>query len=91
MKKIKGFHLTQEQFDSFPEYSATIPTGVYAGKYWKAQTISGWVIRGFEEEPDQVKFPNSVKNAQYLPLIGEVPAKLYRWWKGEYPPGCPYA
>lgn len=27
--------LTQDQFDRLPEYSASIPSGVYPGKAWK--------------------------------------------------------
>lgn len=37
--------LTQAQFDGLLEYSTSVPTGVYAGKCWKAEHLE-WEERG---------------------------------------------
>lgn len=62
--------VTQRQLDFLPEYSTTIPSGVYPHKIWKAKLKDGsWQIRTFEPEPDQVKYPGTVKNGSYVPVI----------------------
>jgi len=34
--------MERSAFDRLPEYSATIPTGVYEGKMWKARAGGAW-------------------------------------------------
>ena len=47
------FLISQADFDALPEYTATKPTGVYAGKCWKAQRGKDdwWIACYIEEIP----------------------------------------
>jgi len=44
--------MEKEAFDKLLEYSASIPTGVYAGKMWKAHIGSKWFLRWYENMDD---------------------------------------
>lgn len=46
--------MTRDTFAQLLEYSATIPTGVYVGKMWRRQTVSGWLLAWFGpgDDPD---------------------------------------
>ncbi|QDH83961.1 hypothetical protein Axy10_024 [Achromobacter phage vB_AxyP_19-32_Axy10] len=39
--------LPKEDFDRLSEYSATMPTGVWPGKVWKAEVGGVWYIRWY--------------------------------------------
>lgn len=39
--------MTEPTFKALAEYSATIPTGVYEGKMWRARVRSGWLLRWY--------------------------------------------
>jgi len=43
--------MSQQSFEELKEYSCTIPTGVYAGKMWKAHNrLNGnWYLRWYED------------------------------------------
>ena len=50
--------ISKKAFDSLPEYSCSIPTGVFIGKVWKCnlnftKRIPGedWVIREYVKDP----------------------------------------
>lgn len=47
--------ITQKQLDELPEYSYTIPTGVYEGKMWKRMTTIGWVLCWYDVSDDATK------------------------------------
>lgn len=41
--------MSKKIFDDLAEYTTSIPTGVYAGKMWKANTVEGvWILRWYE-------------------------------------------
>jgi hypothetical protein len=44
--------LTQAQFEGLSEYSATVPTGVYPGKAWRANIEGVWHLRWYGEHAD---------------------------------------
>ncbi|MDR5839368.1 hypothetical protein [Caballeronia sp. LZ034LL] len=47
--------MSQITFECLPEYSTSIPSGVYPGKMWRAETEDGWYLRWFgivEGNPD---------------------------------------
>jgi hypothetical protein len=44
--------MEKEHFDMLYDYSASIPTGTYAGKMWKSQRFDGWVLLWYEDDPD---------------------------------------
>lgn len=48
--------LTLDQFIDLPEYSMSIPTGVFIGKVWKRKERGKWYFGCFEEHenPDLV-------------------------------------
>lgn len=39
-------------FLNLPEYSASIPTGMYAGKMWRANCGDCWELRWYEDNPN---------------------------------------
>ena len=39
------------------EYSASIPTGVYTGKMWKAKVLGKWFLRWFGNENNKGLLP----------------------------------
>ena len=39
--------MSEAAFKQLAEYSCTVPTGVYEGKMWKANTRDGWMLRWF--------------------------------------------
>ena len=44
--------MSQKSFEELPEYSCSIPTGVYAGKMWKARkSRDEWLLRWYEYDP----------------------------------------
>ena len=45
--------MSEESFEQLHEYSMSIPTGVYAGKMWKAHNrFNGeWYLRWYEDGP----------------------------------------
>jgi len=44
--------MSKESFDQLHEYSVSIPTGVYAGKMWKAHGLHDeWYLRWYEIDP----------------------------------------
>lgn len=70
------FVMDWSEFWKLPEYSWSTPTGVIIGKMWRAhQRKNGksrklvWWIYRYEEEPDQVTYPNTVRNARYVPVL----------------------
>jgi len=83
--KYKTMYMTQRQLDMLPVYNISTPSGVYIGKIWKKDLnkVAGedrywkfpgppkWLVCTFEEEPDQVTYPNTVKNGYYIPVITE--------------------
>ena len=44
-------YFDQSQFDDLMEYSTSIPTGVFAGKRWKAARGDGWVLCEYVYDP----------------------------------------
>lgn len=36
--------LSQAEFDALPEYSLSVPTGIYIGKRWKRRGADGWYV-----------------------------------------------
>lgn len=36
--------MTNDSFQRLANYSATLPSGTYAGKMWKCQTNNGWLL-----------------------------------------------
>lgn len=60
----KYIMLTRRQFDELNDYSASMPSGVYEGKCWKAQWNSRlaeekWFMRWYApcEDPNQMEIP----------------------------------
>jgi len=45
--------MSEESFEQLHEYSMSIPTGVYAGKMWKAHNrlSDEWYLRWYEDGP----------------------------------------
>lgn len=45
--------MSKKSFDGLPIYSCSIPTGVYAGKMWKAHDRLNdvWYLRWYENDP----------------------------------------
>lgn len=39
--------MSSSAFKRLPEYSSSIPSGVYPGKMWRAQSDGGWWLRWF--------------------------------------------
>ena len=76
---LNGLHLTREEFDALPEYSATLPTGTTPGKRWKRhdgafdrEFIAGgrkpkWMIGEYDPHDDG-KGP-TIKINWYWPLL----------------------
>jgi hypothetical protein len=48
---MRTLRLSQRQLDSLPEYSRSVPTGVYHGKMWKVRTLAGWLVKGYGVHP----------------------------------------
>lgn len=49
--------VSARDFDRLPEYSTSIPTGVYVGKVWKARRGEGWMLGTFEDhDPPDPEF-----------------------------------
>lgn len=49
-------HISRWQYDDLPEYSVTLPSGVYIGKQWRAHTQENtWVVRGYVEVEDKMR------------------------------------
>ena len=44
--------MTPKAFDELLDYSASIPSGKYAGKMWKACYRDGWYLRWYEDDPE---------------------------------------
>lgn len=51
--------MSQRDFESLPEYSATMPSGVYPGKTWRAQWRGRWFFRWYGECDDPTKCTNN--------------------------------
>lgn len=72
------FVIDYKDFKALLEYSWSTPTGVVIGKMWRAyqpneaRTRMQWWIYRYEVEPDQVTYPNMVRNARYVPVIRNV-------------------
>lgn len=47
----------KDSLDELHEYSMSIPTGVYAGKMWKAKVLNKWILRWFGSENDKGLLP----------------------------------
>ncbi len=43
--------MSAHSFNNLPEYSSSIPTGVYEGKMWKRQFKNGWDLYWFYNTP----------------------------------------
>lgn len=43
--------MPESAFKELPEYSSTMPTGVYAGKMWKALNDGQWYLRWYGHAP----------------------------------------
>ena len=41
--------MSEESFEGLKEYSISVPTGVYAGKMWRAQRYNEWRLCWYEE------------------------------------------
>lgn len=44
--------MSQRTFEQLLEYSATIPTGVYPGKYWRRHDSGRWLFCWYGPLPD---------------------------------------
>ena len=74
--------LTQKEFDALPEYSTTLPSGVYPGKCWKAEGMEWpqnrhgalgypkptgiWYLRWFGECDDPRKCSNNSRTIKFI-------------------------
>lgn len=44
--------MDQKTLDKLPEYSFSVPSGAYAGKMWKTELNTGWLLRWYEKGLD---------------------------------------
>ena len=44
--------MTERTLEQLAEYSASIPTGTYDGKMWRARGQSRWFLRWYGPHPD---------------------------------------
>lgn len=62
--------MTEESFKGLHEYSCSIPTGVYAGKMWKAYGPKDmWYLRWYED--DQVNIGTCLIRSRIILVINE--------------------
>lgn len=91
-RKWRGIFITVAQLNALPEYSRSVPTGVYPGKFWKREYTwrkkrgkkerKGWIICSYEEHPDPKMRETHCKNGYYVPLIVKERVRKFKaWWQ----------
>jgi hypothetical protein len=76
--------LTRQQWDALPEYSTSMPSGVYPGKCWKRierlRMREGWIktteyLCWYGEHPDPTKCSNNYRLARFGKLKPLAPTR----------------